>query len=281
MAEISEASSMTTEISHPKMKFAFATSLAIATLSAIASLCGWLNPNWFYPSEALRQFALANDLVNLFIGLPILLGSMWLARRGKLAGLLLWPGALMYTLYNYLAYVISMPVSWVYLAYLAIVSMSMYSLIGVAASINGDTTRKRLAGKVPERLSGGVLFILGGFVFVRVFSVVAGAVLDETVVPSTELALLLADVMLAPSWIIGGVLLWRKRKLGYAIGLGLLFQGSMLFIGLIIVLALQPLFSAAVFPTTDIIVVTIMGLICFVPFALFLRAAWRSKEAAS
>jgi hypothetical protein len=34
------------------------------------------------------------------IGLPILRGSMGLARRGKLLGLLLWPGALFYVLYH-------------------------------------------------------------------------------------------------------------------------------------------------------------------------------------
>ncbi len=44
-------------------------------------------------------------------GLPILLGSMWVAHRGKLIGLLLWTGALFFVLYNYLAYVIALPLS--------------------------------------------------------------------------------------------------------------------------------------------------------------------------
>ena len=41
--------------------------------------------------------------------LPILLGSMWLARRGSLAGLLLWPGALFYALYAYVPYLVGAP----------------------------------------------------------------------------------------------------------------------------------------------------------------------------
>ena len=54
-------------------------------------------------------------------------------------------------------------------------------------------------------------------------------------------------------------------------GLGLLFQSSMLFIGLIIFLLLQPFLTAAPFVLTDVVVIFIMGLICFIPFALFVR----------
>jgi hypothetical protein len=50
-------------------------------------------------------------VVNLLIGLPILLGSMWLARRGQLIGLFLWPGALLFVLYNDIIYVFAMPIN--------------------------------------------------------------------------------------------------------------------------------------------------------------------------
>jgi hypothetical protein len=55
------------------------------------------------------------------------------------------------------------------------------------------------------------------------------------------------------------------------VGTGLLFQASMLFIGLIAILLLLPLLTAAPFLPLDTIVVFVMGLVCFVPFALFLR----------
>jgi len=45
----------------------------------------------------------------------------------------------------------------------------------------------------------------------------------------------------------------------------------MLFIALIIFLLLRPLLSAAPFALADVVVVFIMGLICFIPFALFVR----------
>jgi hypothetical protein len=207
------------------------------------------------------------------IGVPILLGSIWLDRRGKYLGRLLWPGALMYTLYNYLAYVVALPISWLYVTYLLIVALSLYSLISAAANIDINTAKQRLNGKVPQRFAGGVLLLLGGFVFIRVFAVIASAQLGTSVIEITDRSLLLADALLAPAWILGGFLLWKKRALGYAASLALLFQGSMLFLGLIIVLALQPIFTEASFPLADILVVAAMGLICFVPLFSFLRAA--------
>ena len=62
---------------------------------AAASLAGVFFRLALIPGRgAARRAFLANDLVNLLIGLPILLGSLELAKRGKLIGLLFWPGAL-------------------------------------------------------------------------------------------------------------------------------------------------------------------------------------------
>ena len=214
---------------------------------------------------------MANDVVNLFVGVPILLGSMWLARRGKLIGLLFWPGALMYVLYNYIAYVLAMPLSWVLLLYMALVTLSAYTTIGLVANIDGKAVQQCLAGAVPEKLSGGVLIGFGVLISMRVVGVIASALASQTTVPATESSALVSDFLLSPAWVIGGVLLWQRRALGYVSGAGLLFQASMLFIGLIIFLLLQPLLTTAPFALVDVVVVFIMGLICFIPFGLFLR----------
>jgi hypothetical protein len=54
-------------------------------------------------------------------------------------------------------------------------------------------------------------------------------------------------------------------------GLGLLFQTSILFIELIVFLIIQPLLTSSPFLSVDILVVFIMGLICFIPFVFFMR----------
>lgn len=76
---------------------------------------------------------MVNDVVTLFIGRPILLGSMWLTQRGRLLGLLLWPGALFFGLYNYTIYLFGMPFNGMFPHFLLIVTLSIYTLIGLVA----------------------------------------------------------------------------------------------------------------------------------------------------
>jgi hypothetical protein len=54
----------------------------------------------------------------------------------------------------------------------------------------------------------------------------------------------------------------------------------MLFIGLVIVLILQPFLTNAPFVLADVVVVLIMGLICFIPFGLFVRGVLSGGEPA-
>jgi len=249
----------------------YALSSIIAILMAAASVTGLLHRAVIYPTDDLLQSFVSNDVVNLLIGLPILLGSMWSARRGKLIGLLLWPGALFFVLYNYMVYVFAMPLNVAFLLHLTLVTLSAYTIIGLIASIDGEAVQQRLTGSVPERVAGGILAGLGLLFFVRVIGVIVSALTSQTPIAETELALHVSDFLITPAWVIGGVLLWRRKEFGYVTGLGLLFQASMLFIGLIIFLLLQPFLTAAPFVLADVVVIFILGLICFIPFALFVR----------
>lgn len=253
------------------LRLAFAISFVIAVIMATASVAGLLYRTTIYPTDELVNAFVTNDVVNLVIGLPILLVSMWLTRRGKLTGLLLWPGALFYTFYNYLVYVFSMPLNVGLLLHLTLVMLSAYALIGLLASIDGKAVKDQLSGRVPERVSGGILTGLAGLFFVRVVVTLITALINQTPVTQTELALHFVDFLLTPAWIIGGVLLWRREASGYVTGLGLLFQASMLFIGLIMVFILQPFLTGVEFALFDVIVVFLMGMVTFIPFALFMR----------
>lgn len=104
-----------------------------------------------------------------------------------------------------------------------------------------------------------------------------GALSTGTLLSETELAVNVADFLTAPAWVIGGILLWQRKELGYVTGLGLLFQGSMLFVALIVFLLLQPLLTSAPFAIADVIVIAIMGLICFIPFGMVVRGAVKAS----
>jgi hypothetical protein len=250
----------------------------VLVLMAAAAVGGIHYQAVVYPTDELAQAFVPTDVTIASIGLPMLLGSLWLTCRGRLLGLLLWPGALFFVLYNYLAYVFAMPLSLAFLLHLALVGLSAYALMILLASVDGEAVRLRLTGIVPDRLAAGVLGALGLLFFLRSIGVLVGAATGATPITETEAAVTLSDFLTAPAWVLCSVLLWRRQELGYVTGLGLLFQASMLFVGLILFLCLRPLMTATAFSAIDVIVLSIMGLTCFVPLGLYLRGVASARS---
>ena len=135
------------------LKLVYILSFIIASLMAVASIAGILFRSMIYPTDELLGNFISNDVVNLLIGLPIILGSMLLTMRGKLIGLLFWPGALFFVLYNYLIYILAMPFNLAFLLHLTLVTLSVYTIIILVASIDGKKIQQQLAGAVHERIS--------------------------------------------------------------------------------------------------------------------------------
>lgn len=250
---------------------AYRLSALIAILMTAASLGGLIFSSAIYQTEKQLVSFLANDLVNLLIGLPILLGCMWLTRRAKLVGLLCWPGALLYTFYNYIAYMFGMSFGLLTLIFTALVLLSAYAMFNLTRNIDWDIVKTQLEGAVSEKLSGWVLVFFGVAFFSLAVGIITAAMTDQAALPMTEIGVAIADITLSALVSTGGVLLIQRKPLGYAGGMGLLFAASMLFIGVILVVLLQPPLTNAPFALDDVIVLAGMGLISFIPTGLFMR----------
>lgn len=253
------------------LKLIYALSLIISGLMTLASISGILFPYTVYPTDELLRAFISNDVVNLLIGLPIMFISILLAMRKQLLGLLLWPGALFYVLYNYMIYVLAMPFNIAFFLHLILVTLSLYTTIILVETIDGNKIQRQLAGKVHEKIAGVILVGMGFLFLLQVVGVMVTSLVNQTLITEMDLALHVSDFLISPALVIGGILLWRRKEFGYVSGLGLLFQASMLFIGLIVFLIVQPLLTSTPFLLVDVLVVFIMGLVCFIPLILFVR----------
>lgn len=260
------------------LKRDIALTLVVVILMAFVSIGSLLNTSTIYPTEQLFQSFAINDVINIVVGVPILLVSLWLAKQDKLVGLLLWPGALLYVLYNYIVYVFGIPFNLLTIVYLAFVLLSGVIIFDLIRKIDMEKIHDQLAGNVPVRFASWVLLIFGVFFMFRALSISVEAITTQTALPLSEIGLLIADLVLSVVWIGGGITLLRRKFIGYVGGLGLLFAGSMLFIGLILVLLIEPILLDVEFALTDVVVVFIMGFICFIPFGLYLRGVVRSSK---
>lgn len=257
------------------LKLVYILSLIIASLLVFTSVSGILLGSTIYPTDELFNNFISNDVVNLLIGLPIILASIILTLRGKLVGLLFWPGSLLFVVYNYMIYVLAMPLNWAVLLYLTLITLSLYTIIKLVTIIDGKKIQQRLTGVVHERISGAILVAMGLLFMLQAIGAMIDPLINQIQITGTELALHISDFSISPFLVIGGILLWRRKEFGYVSGLGLLFQASMLFIGLIIFLIVQPILTSTPFLLVDTLVVFIMGLICFIPLALFIRGIGR------
>jgi hypothetical protein len=261
------------------LKNATILSWVTAALMAAASLAGILYPASLYATTELQQSSLTNDVISIMISLPILLGSIYTALRGSLLGLLLWPGGLLYVVYNYLVYTFGNPFGWITILSVLLVLISTLAAIQLIRSIDAKGVKQRIVEKAPNRFAGVVMIVFGTFFIVRVAGIIAGAVTTGIPLPLSEIGLAVADVTLSVLWITVGVLLLRRQPLGYLSGLGLLFAASALFIGLLVFFILQPIITDLPFALVDFVVVLLMSLVCFVPFGLYVRAISSSASA--
>jgi hypothetical protein len=265
------------------LRLAYLVSLVITVLLIVASVAGlkFGSAGLYSVEPRLVQVSRGGDAANIVVGLPILIGSLWLARRGSLIGLLLWPGALFSVLYTYALYLVGAPFNALFLAYVALVTLSAYTTIGIVASIDGESVRQRLTF-APARIAGGTLVGLAVLAYAALTSLVIATLAS----PSG------GDPLLRPQWIvdytvgtpvllIGGVLLWQRARLGYVVAAGLLFVSGVNGVAFAVSGVLGALITAA--PTDAAVIAVHLGIsaISFALLVLFLRGAARRQRTAA
>jgi len=262
---------------HPTIKIpkgAALITILIMVVMIFFSAMGLFFPELVYPTAELRSTFITNDLVNLIIGLPVLVIPLVLAQRGHSIGFLLWPGSLFFVFYNSVSYTWALLPKLMAVPYAILTFLSGLVMIRLLAGMDGSALRERLSGRVLEWLAGGVLVALALMIGFRNIGVLSGS----SAIAETDLAVLVADFSVIPLWFAAGFSLIRRGRFGYAAGLASLFHASMLFVGLVALMILQPFLTGESFPAVDIMVIAGMGVLCLVPFFLFLRTAALSDK---
>ena len=260
------------------LTIAYRASLVVAATMTVASLAGLVSWSAMYPGLEAKDLPLfvGQDALNLIVGLPLLLGSMWLAARGSVLGLLLWPGALFYVVYDYGYYVLGAPFNALFIPYLVLVTLSAYTAVTVIASIDGTRVRERLSGALPVRLAGAAL-AMTAMLFMLLWSLlslsafVSGASLD----PILRVVTIMDLTVQLPALLLCGVLLWRGDPLGFVAVPALLLQAAAYLLGLSAITVLQEAVAGA--PVDPVAVVP--GVVVSVAFLALLGTVVQGADA--
>jgi hypothetical protein len=180
----------------------------------------WIRLTWF-----------GNDWVTLVVGVPLLVASLLLARRGSVRGLLLWLGMLGYGTYNYAYYMLGAALNAFFPIYIVPLVLSVVTLILALSRIDVAEAAASFRPKTPGRIVGGYLvFVAVGltFVWMVVWAAYVFAGQPTPVEPEAfQLVAALDITIMVPALAFGGVLLWRQNAWGYIVAVIAGIQGSL------------------------------------------------------
>lgn len=244
---------------------AYPTSLLISGLVSLASAAAfWWDTGELYAGSTSVLVSSGADAANLVVVVPVLLGSTWLARRGSLIGLLLWPGALSYVLYAYTPYLVGARFTPLLFMYVAIVTTSAFTLVGVVTGIDGTKVRALLAAAA-ARPMGGALMVTALLAYAGLVTEAVGALGSPISDPAWRGHWVADWAVGTPVLLLGGWLLWHRTPLGYVAAAGLLLVSGLGGIAFSAAAAIDNLLAA---PCTEPTVIVVHLIIAAVSLGL-------------
>lgn len=174
-----------------------------------------------------------SDLVTIIIGVPLLIITTRMYRRGSLRGHVLLTGSLVWFLYAYASQALATTYNEFFLIYVVLFSASLFAFVLAFSSIDLSTLATRFSARLPRR-SAGIFMILSGLVPLIVWlepllsaliRAESPALLDHSTTMVTEV---LDLGIIVPAAILSGLLILRRAPLGYLMAFSLLILEVML-----------------------------------------------------
>jgi hypothetical protein len=219
-----------------RLRFALQASVVVSIMFAATSLGGLLvssayareTPNWAVQ-------AIGQDWFDLFVAAPVIVFAALWAARGSRRGQLLLAGVLLYAIYTFAIYAFAVHLNALFLVYCAGLGLALYALIALAKVIDADAARMWFDATMPRRVVSGFLLFIGvAFGLLWLMQLVPAALTGRDPQDLVETGLLTNPIhvmdlsFILPLHVLSGVLLWRRRPLGYVLAPALLAFGGLM-----------------------------------------------------
>jgi hypothetical protein len=259
-----------------KDKYVLWISLPILLFSLVACFFGVFYGDIVYAREVLsyKTQGVGQDIVTLFMVLPIFIISMYFAYRKKPIGLLFWAGCLFYFFYTYAIYSFGLHYNQFFLVYCAILGISTYGFIYFLLHY----TKKIVVTNVHINFIAIYLFIIAGVFYLLWLSEEIPSMITNTIPKSVvDVQIMINPVHVVdlsfclPLLVITGVLIKKNNHLGYLLAPIALLFGILLAMAIICMLIVMLLNHVEI----DYILTTIFSIIAV--FSIFLLVQTTNK----
>jgi len=256
-------------------------SVPLAILTAIVSYAGvfvestYARENSLYAAQGIGQ-----DIVNLFIVVPILLFAAFFAWRKSKLGLLIWSGAVFYLAYSYTIYSFGLHFNNLFIAYCLILGLSFYSLVYFLISSLSENVSQWFASDVSTKPTGIFLVVIAVlFYFIWLSEIIPAILINATPKSIIESGLLINPVhvldiaICLPALIVTGIALIKKKNIGF-----LLAPTMLLFcIFMAVAIAAMLITMKAKGLDTNLVLTAIFGFITLLSSFFLARYLWKLK----
>ena len=187
--------------------------VAVACLALIASLGGLFIGGLYKDNDLIRNAWFANDVVTILITILLLI-SLLSQKKEDERPLLVWMGLMLYMFYNYAFYLFGAKFNEFFLIYVALFTLSLYSLIVGLLNVNVHITRQsRPLRKTRLWISGFLLLLAIPLASVEIKQCLTFIFTGRAPeVPTLIFALDLSIVI--PTTVLSSILLWKKHPWG-------------------------------------------------------------------
>ena len=211
--------------------------------------------------------AIAQDVITLAVGTPLLFLATILYRKASLRGNLLLAGTLGYFLYTYASYSFLSAFNSLFLLYVALFSLSLFAFVLTLMSIDVQSLPRHFSPGLPRTPIAALLFAVGAFLLVAWLGRIIPALLDGSPPIGLEsystLVIQVLDLgLVVPLTFLSGVLLLLQQPFGYLLtsvslvkGFTLTIAVTAMVIGQLLAGVEVALGEALIFPLLSLLVV--------------------------
>lgn len=217
------------------------SSVLVSVLVAITSLCGILSEQTYAretPAWAVQ--AVGQDWANLAVVVLLLVSTYFVWNR-SLRGYLVWLGAYLYLVYAFAIYAFAVHFQFLFLAYVLVLGLSFYTLVGGLLAVPPATIARALAENPAAKAASVLLFVIGALFTALWLSEIVPNLVAATVPASLEETQLWVNpvhvldlAFLLPGMIVTSVLLRRGQFLGNLMAVPLLVFSAVMGLGIVV-----------------------------------------------
>jgi hypothetical protein len=195
----------------------------LAILTSLVSYGGiFIESTYIKECPGYAAQGIGQDIVNLFVVVPVLCIAAFFAWRKSKLGLLLWSGAIFYLAYSYTIYCFGLHFNNLFIAYCMILGLSFYSLVYFVFSSLRENTSEWFEKRNPSTSTGIFLIIIAVLFYFIWFTEIIPAIINNTTPKSiTDSGLLVNPVhvldiaICLPALIITGIALIKRENIGF------------------------------------------------------------------